>query len=599
MQEEEYSPVSSKMEVSALLETMTQPGAAQIRLNSAEAKAFPIVLLDLEDDEYVEYDLTAIRELAPKLRRGVEFILLGQSHAGMIRSTPMKMTEFSEKDGRLICKSVWPEGLDLQQRRSAFRAQLRIGMDVGIRLRAEEEVKKRDKTDKTDKQKENPLKEGEENKEAKEGEEVTEVAETRTMELMGDLKDLSATGALVDFFAQDGASKVINHMRSELEICFPDGTVFPIVADVRHIKTDPDRQVLTVGFEFTNVSKADEKQLWTFVREIEREASRNAGEGSSKTPSPLFEVKDENVALGRRQGHKYPTPIARRLARIAGYLDSQMVALRQGQKINSGQLSAHADKLLDIIKDDREGALFALRCIHRESAWVIHGLSVAIRSVDLAQSGAKLPRELEKAIVAAGMLHDLGKGMLPGSLWRASTLSRDSYLRMQSHVALLMNQMDNCKWLAPAVVQGVLERINERLDGSGYPLGLKGNDLGQLSRMVSVVDAVDAMCRPRADRAGQTTETAYRYLLANTNQFDYEWIERYIRHFGMISVGSLVKYKLNDQLAWVTGLDERRHIRQVILTSHDGPPDTELEKPIEGSALTDLGEIKEVLETDF
>lgn len=585
MQEEEYSPVSSKMEVSALLETMTQPGAAQIRLNSAEAKAFPVVLLNLEDEEYVEYDLTAVRELAPKLRRGVEFVLLGQSHAGMIRSVPMKMTEFSDKEGRLICKSAWPEGLDLKQRRSAFRAQLRIGMDVGVRLRAEEVVKKRKKP---------------ENEEVKSGEEKEEEpTETRTMELIGDLKDLSATGALVDFFAQDGASKVINHMRSELEICFPDGTVFPIVADVRHIKTDPDRQVLTVGFEFTNVSKADEKQLWTFVREIEREASRSAGEGSTKTPSPLFEVKDESVSLGRRQGHKYPTPIARRLARIAGYLDSQMVALRQGQKINSSQLSSHADKLLDIIKDDREGALFALRCIHRESAWVIHGLSVAIRAVDLAQSGAKLPRELEKAIVACGMLHDLGKGMLPGSLWRASTLSRDSYLRMQSHVALLMNQMDTCKWLAPAVVQGVLERINERLDGSGYPLGLKGDDLGQLSRMVAVVDAVDAMCRPRADRAGQTTETAYRYLLANTNQFDYAWIERYIRHFGMVAVGSLIRYKLNDQLAWVTSLDEKRHIRQVILTSHDGPPDVELDNPVEGAALAELGEIKEVLETDF
>ncbi|RUO36046.1 hypothetical protein CWE13_10955 [Aliidiomarina shirensis] len=573
------------MEVSALLETMTQPGAAQIRLNIAEAKVFPVVLLDIKDEEYVEYDLTAIRELAPKLRRGVEFILLGQSHAGMIRSTPMKMTEFSDNAGRLVSKSAWPEGLDLRQRRSAFRAQLRIGMDVGVRLRAEEIVKKRKKT-------------GQEETNATE-EGTEEATETRTMELIGDLKDLSATGALVDFFAQDGASKVINHMRSELEICFPDSTVFPIVADVRHIKTDPDRQVLTVGFEFTNVSKADEKQLWTFVREIEREASRNAGEGSSKTPSPLFEVKDESVSLGRRQGHKYPTPIARRLARVAGYLDSQMVALRQGQKINSSQLSAHADKLLDIIKDDREGALFALRCIHRESAWVIHGLSVAIRAVDLAQSGAKLPRELEKAIVACGMLHDLGKGMLPGSLWRASTLSRDSYLRMQSHVALLTNQMDNCKWLAPAVVQGVLERINERLDGSGYPLGLKGDDLGQLSRMVAVVDAVDAMCRPRADRAGQTTETAYRYLLANTTQFDYDWIERYIRHFGMIAIGSLVRYKLNDQLAWVTGLDESKQIRQVILTTHDGPPDSELGNPVEGSALAELGEIKEVLETDF
>ena len=583
-QEEEYSPVSSEMEVAALLETMTQPGAAQIKLNAAEAKPFPVVLLNLEENEYLEFDLTAIRELAPKLRRGVEFLLLGQSHAGMIRSTPMKMNDFVDKEGRLISKSPWPAGLDLRQRRAAFRAHLRIGMDVGVRLRAEQAVKKRSKPEAVDVQ----------------AEDAQEETETHTVELIGDLKDLSATGALVEFSALDGASKVINSMQSQLDLCFPDGTLFPIEGEVRHIKTDPDRQVLTVGIEFSSVSKAQEKQLWSFVREIEREASRNAGEGSSKTPSPLFEMKEESAALlGRRQGEKYATPIARRMARIAGYLDSQMVALRQGQQVNSSQLSAHADKLLDIIKDDREGSLFALRCIHRESQWVTHGLSVAVRMIDLAHSQTKLPRDLEKAMVASAMIHDLGKGMLPGSLWKASTLSRDSYIRMQSHVALLLHQMDGCKWLAPAVKEGVIERINERLDGTGYPTGLKAADLGQLSRMGAVIDAVDAMCRPRADRAGQTAETAYRYLLNNLTQFDYEWVERYIRHFGMIPVGSLVRFSNDNQLAWVTGLDDRRNIRQVVLTENEGPPQFDMPAPLEGSALEALGELVEVLETDF
>lgn len=590
-QEEEFSPVSSKAEVAALLETMTQPGAAQMQLRVPEAKPVPVVLLNLEEDEFVEYDLSAARELAPKLRRGVEFMLLGQSHAGIIRSVPMRMSEFSEKDGRLLCKSPWPAGLDLRQRRAAFRAHLRIGMDVGVRLRAEEEVQKRSKPGAAEAQpaSENP------NNEAQE-----QTTEKRKIELMGDLQDLSATGALVEFFAQDGASKVINHMLSELEICFPNGTTYPIDAEVRHVKTDPDRQVLTVGFEFLNVSPESEKQLWTFVREIEREAARSAGDGSSKTPSPLFEVKTEHVPrLGRRQGQKYATPIARRMARVAGYLDSQMVALRQGQAVNSIQLSANADRLLDIIKDDREGALFALRCIHRESQWVIHGLSVAVRMIDLAQHQSKLPRELEKAMIACAMIHDLGKGILPSSLWRASTLSRDSYLRMQSHVGLLIAQMHTCKWLAPAVMTGIIEGVNERLDGTGYPHGVKGDEIGQLSRLSAVVDAIDAMCRPRADRPGQAAETAYRFMLNNLNQFDYQWVERYIRHFGMIPVGSLVRYERNDQLAWVVGLDDSRNIKRVIPVDSEGPLQPDPPEELEGNALAELGEVKEVLELDF
>gem|GEM_PF-242347 len=661
MQEEEYSPVSSKLEVAALLETMTQPGAASLQLTTAEAKPFPIILLDLEEDEFVEFDLTAIRELAPKLRRGVKFILLGQSHAGLIRSTPMQMETFTDKDGRLLARSKWPEGLDLKQRRAAFRATLRIGMDVGVRLRAEEPNRERVKATSPEAvaakkppverpSVDNPkkleeikaLQREDGDKVAEKGavadssadpkkkssdpyvEKITQEAESKKVkggqadnkttdaeqesekepekkyfELMGDLKDLSATGALVEFFAQDGASKVITQMRTELEICFPNGTVFPIVGDVRHVKTDSDRQVLGVGFEFTQITKDQEKQIWEFVREIEREASRTAGEGNDRTPSALFEVKEDAVKfLGRRQGQKYATPMARRLARIAGYLDSQMVALNQGQKINSTQLSAHADRLLDILADDREEALFALRCIYRESPWVVHGLSVAMKLVDLAQSRARIPRDIIKGIAACAMVHDLGKGMLPSSLWRASTLTRDSYVRMQSHVELVMSRMDTCKWLASVLVKNVVEQINERLDGSGYPHNLEARDLGQLPRMAAVVDVIDAMSRPRADREGMTAEDTYRHLLDNRTQFDELWIEAYVRHFGVIPVGSLIRYE-SGQLAWVTRLDEKRHIHTVILTSDTKPPQDNLGDTVTGTALEKLGPIKSVLGIDY
>ncbi|RUO20778.1 HD domain-containing phosphohydrolase [Aliidiomarina haloalkalitolerans] len=662
MQEEEYSPVSSKLEVAALLETMTQPGAATLQLTTAEAKPYPVILLDLEEDEFVEFDLTAIRELAPKLRRGVKFVLLGQTHAGLIRSTPMHMETFTDKDGRLLARSAWPEGLDLKQRRAAFRATLRIGMDVGVRLRAEEPKRDRvkasspeavaakkkverpaiDNTKKLEEanaEKNKALAAGEADKITAQTESASEIEkqkvekdatqeqaatdqadqkaneqtgkedkatnpekaeeEKKYFELMGDLKDLSATGCLVEFFAQDGASKVITQMRTELEVCFPNGTVFPIVSDVRHVKTDSDRQVLSVGFEFFAPTKEQEKQLWEYVREIEREASRTAGEGNDRTPSPLFEVKEDAVKfLGRRQGQKYATPMARRLARIAGYLDSQMVALTQGQKMNSGQLSAHADRLLDIIADDREEALFALRCIHRESPWVVHGLSVAVKLVDLAQSRGRMPRDVIKGIAACAMIHDLGKGMLPGSLWRASTLTRDSYMRMQSHVELILAQMDTCKWLAPILVTNIIEQINERLDGSGYPNELVARDLGQLPRMAAVVDAIDAMSRPRADREGMTAESTYRHLLQNQNLFDVDWIEAYIRHFGVIPIGSLIQFE-SGQLAWVTRLDDQRHIKAVVLTSDTQPPQDNLGDTVEGTALEKLGEIKAVLGVDY
>src|SRR5690606_40331213 len=77
----------------------------------------------------------------------------------------------------------------------------------------------------------------------------TETDDMTTVELHGDLKDLSATGCLVEFYMQDGVSRVLPDLATEIELYFPNGTTFHVQAKVRHLKTDHDRQVLAVRSE--------------------------------------------------------------------------------------------------------------------------------------------------------------------------------------------------------------------------------------------------------------------------------------------------------------------------------------------------------------
>jgi len=585
--EEEVSSVSSRMEIAALLETLTEPGAASLQLTAQGSKVHPVLLMSTEkglateegDDEEAEteevllFDLTAIRDLAPKLRRGVEFFLHGQSHAGIIKSEPLKMRNFRDEEGRLFAEAEWPNELELKQRRATFRASMRIGMHVGVLLKrepSEEEIAKAEEQDK----------------------------KLKPFELLGDLRDLSASGCLVEFYAQDGASKVLHESTVDLEVCFPDGTRFPIRSHVRHIRTDADRQVLSVGFEFADPNAEQERQLWGFVREIEREASRGAGEGPERQPSPLFEEKDDALAqLGRRQAHRYATPAARRLARIAGYLDSQMVALRQGQRVNSQQLSIHAERLIALHTDGREQALFAVKCLYRESVWVTHCLSVALQLLDLLHVHANLPKNLTKAVVACAMIHDLGKGMLPSSIWKASTMSHEAYEKMQAHVSMVSDKLDGCKWLEPTVIEAVIVQINERLDGSGYPKGLGGDDLGQLQRAACIVDVIDAMRTNRPDRAAMEPDYIYQFMLKHPEQYDFDWTERYIRHFGRVPIGSLIEFE-NEEIAWVTSLNEKKYISEVAVVADRALPEEELTDIRSGDALDAMGAISKILTVD-
>lgn len=554
----DFTPVNSIVELATYFEALSQPGVAVLTLLGPAEKGHPVVLVDQLEEDYLLFDLTAIRDVVPSLRRGGKFILSGHTPGGLVRSNPLAVREFSTVEGRLFAYVDWPREIFVKQRRASFRASLRIGMDVGVLLRS------------------------------------TETDDMALVELRGDLKDLSATGCLVEFYMQDGVSRVLPDLATEIELYFPNGSTFQVQAKVRHLKTDTDRQVLAVGFEFADISKAQERELWGYVREIEREASRNATSGDKRSESELFRIRDEDdQRLGRRQAHTYATPMARRMARIAGYLDSQMVMLKQGQPVNAYQLSQSADRLLDMLDDDRQECLFAVYCVQRESRWVKHGLAVAVRLGDLLHS-VKLPREVRKAAVAAAMMHDLGKGMLAPELWRATTLSLDLYKEMQTHVQKLMEKMSDVKWLSDVICQNVVVQINERLDGSGYPQGLKHEEIGQLARAAAVVDAIDALQRSRPDRPALSAFAAARSLQTKLDQFDEAWVKRYQTHFGVLPIGSLLRFE-KGELAWVVGLDAQRRVSRVRLAPHKGLPDSKLGEVIEGARLKELGRIRDVL----
>ncbi|MGI0153076.1 HD domain-containing phosphohydrolase [Pseudidiomarina sp. WS423] len=554
----EFTPVNSVVELATYYDALSQPGVANLTLLGPGEKSHPLVIVEQLEEDYLLFDLTAIRDVAPSLRRGGKFILSGYTPGGLVRSNPLAVRDFSSVEGRLLAYVDWPKEIHVQQRRASFRASLRLGMHVGVLVRSADNDKE------------------------------------ELVELQGDLRDLSATGCLAEFFMQDGVSRVLPDIATEIALHFPNGTSFEVTARVRHIKNDNDRQVMAVGFEFENPSKAQEREVWNYVREIEREASRSASNGDSRNESELFRIRDEDDdRLGRRHKHQYATPMARRLARIAGYLDSQMVVMRQGEAVSSQQLSLHADRLLDMLDDDREEALFSVHCIHRESRWVRHGLAVALRMADMLGS-QKVPRELRKAVAASAMVHDLGKGLLPQDIWRATTLSTEMYEEMHTHVDALLDKMGGVKWLAPVVRDNVIAQINERLDGSGYPLGLKADQLGQLARMAAVVDSMDALQRSRPDRPAKPAAVAAKLMQPLVDQFDESWLKKYVTHFGVLPIGSLLRFE-KGVFAWVVGLDRQKRVAKVRVSPHKYAPDEKLGPVIAGAALAELGRIRDIL----
>ncbi|TDO16765.1 MULTISPECIES: HD domain-containing phosphohydrolase [Halomonas] len=554
LQADGYTLVERPSEIEALLEGLIEAGGASLQVNTPSSKPLPVLVMEQHPGETLLLDISAIREMAVALKRGEAFRLLGQAHHKKWRTPRMTILECHEADGRMLCTCPFPVTVEVLQRREFFRARLRLGMEVGAILRT-----------------------------------------PHGGSSQGDLRDLSLEGCQLEMSLSAGGMLAGANQPMEIELCFPNDTRFVVQACLRHQLVDTQRQVLLGGFRFEQTTGEQERQLWFLVREIEREAARNAEDSdASRLPSRLFQARNASEpAVARRNIQDYPTPMAKRLAAIAGYLDAQLLELQQGREVDSVQLSRHADRLLQLHDEDRDGLLFATRCLQHEPRLVRHGLAVGVTLLDLAGLPS-LHRTLRKAMVASAMVHDLGKALLPAELWQAAHFDEPQYRQMQHHVAALMRRMTRCHWLSANILESVAHNINERLDGSGYPRGLSGNALHELARAAAVVDVVDAMRRDRADRPAFRVEAIYRHLLRHPEHFDQRWVKRYIQQFGLNPIGSLVRFE-NGQLAWIQALDTTGMPLQVQLTDSPEPPGNALGEILRGRHIQRLGAIREEL----
>ncbi|WP_349618388.1 HD domain-containing phosphohydrolase [Azotobacter salinestris] len=552
-----YSRIDHADKCRDLLEQLCEQGGARLIGLSPETPSLAAVLMEVVPGERLVLDLTSVPAVAPLLEVGGHVCrLAGRVASTLLRSAPLGNWRRLPVPGRIQLACAWPEWLEILHRRSTFRAELPMRLTVPVEVLPAES--------------ERPL--------------------------VGRLLDLSQGGCQIELPASSASGLQAGQALERIALCFPNGQQIELRGQIRHRQLNADWKAARFGCAFDRPAADLERRLWFYVREIERESARGAlGGDSERAPSPLFQAARATQAadLLRTHGLDYATPMARRLAQVSLYLSGLLVDLQQGNDIEPARLSWHCDYLLGLLDEDRQDLLFAVHCLVDDPPLVKHGIAVAVRLADLARSRG-LPNDLVKAICACALVHDLGKALLPPELLRSESLDREQREILGRHVTLLRERLGQCKWLAEPVILGVVEQINERLDGSGYPHGLRSDQLGELARMAAVVDVIDAMGRPRPDRPEQAISSVYRRLIGCEAQLDRRWCQHYIQHFGLIPVGSLVRFAEGD-LAWVERLDRKGEIAQVRLADQSGMRGATLSAPLSGDELAALGPIEGIV----
>jgi response regulator RpfG family c-di-GMP phosphodiesterase len=164
----------------------------------------------------------------------------------------------------------------------------------------------------------------------------------------------------------------------------------------------------------------------------------------------------------------------------------------------------------------------------------IHGLARAIDKMDRYTAGHSgrvatyatylavrlgLSPEVVEIVRQSALMHDIGKIGCVMNLNKPGKLTQDEYEMFKRHPVYGKDILDPIKFLHP-LVPGV-HLHHERWDGRGYPLGLKGNDVPLIARIIAVADTYDAMTSDRAYRRALPHEVAVGEIeRCSATQFD-------------------------------------------------------------------------------
>ena len=328
------------------------------------------------------------------------------------------------------------------------------------------------------------------------------------------IKDLD-----VGMYVHDLDCKWMEHpfMVSRFEVKNEDVIRKIVDAGIKHVYIDTGRgkdveDAPTVGQVNENLNKSLEQEV--------------GAENTARAPV------ETSVEIGR----------ARNIYREANSIIKNLMRdIRLGKQVEVEAIEPIAENIMDSIFRNPHALTSVTRIKTRDEYTFMHSVSVAGLMVSFARA-MDMPQDDIIEITKGALLHDIGKIMVPEEvLNKPDKLNDEEYEIMKSHVVhsreILMEM--------PGVTCTCMDAVcmhHERIDGTGYPLGLKGDQINTVGQMSAVVDVYDALTSVRVYKdAWEPTLTLKKMLEWSPDHFTTDLIQQFIRCLGIYPVGSLVE----------------------------------------------------------
>lgn len=246
----------------------------------------------------------------------------------------------------------------------------------------------------------------------------------------------------------------------------------------------------------------------------------------------IKKLKERRISLNKCE--KNYTEAVSNVRKVMSSLRSQpAMAVQQAEDVVTG--------MVDDIMVDQDATMHLVNMKGKSESSYFHSINVVMLSLVLGKK-LELDERQMKLLGVGALLHDLGHTEIPDKILRKTgplTKAEDDLYRMHTHYGEKMAKRIGT--IPPDAIK-IIAQHHEFIDGSGYPKGLKGDQISRLAQIVSLVNRYDNLCNKTDSSKSSSPYEAIAILYAKEKaKFDETMLTLFITNMGVYPPGTVVK----------------------------------------------------------
>lgn len=303
--------------------------------------------------------------------------------------------------------------------------------------------------------------------------------------------------------------------------------------------------VLTDPKDIAAILASSIKEVW-----IDTDKGSDVPTGESAVSEAESEEQVEAELQRAVEARREIAPVAtaiemQRAAKICQQSKQAVISMfeeaRMGKAVDTGGARKLVEEISDSVARNPSALISLARLKTVDDYTYMHSVAVCAMMVGLAKQ-VGLDEEQTRLAGMAGLLHDLGKALMPMDvLNKPGKLTDAEFKIIKTHPVEGHKMLLTGKDVHPLVLDVCLHH-HEKTDGSGYPKGLSDKQISLFAKMGAVCDVYDAITSNRPYKAGWDPAESLRKMAEWCNgHFDPQIFQGFVKSLGIYPIGSLVK----------------------------------------------------------